>query len=267
MRLAEKRLVLLDLDGTLYLGERPYDGAGEFLRYLLRTGRRYRFLTNNSSRSRADYLQKMERLDLPAREEDFLTSADALEAYLLRRRPAGELYYVLGTASLREQLCRAGFRLTDRPEAEVSALLCGLDTELTYRKLEDACQLLFRGADFIATHLDWACPAPYGFAPDCGCICEMLRRTTGRRPTVVGKPRPEMALLAMERTGCAPAETLMVGDRLNTDIACGVNAGIDTALLLTTGETFAHADRYPKRPTEIYPDIGALLQAWKEADA
>ena len=115
----------------------------------------------------------------------------------------------------------------------MSAVLLGYDTELTYQKLEDCCILLGRGADYIATHPDMVCPTWYGSAPDCGSFIEMLFTATGRRPKILGKPQPDMALAAMRRTGYAPEQTCILGDRIYTDIACGVNAGIDAVFLLS----------------------------------
>jgi hypothetical protein len=115
----------------------------------------------------------------------------------------------------------------------VTVLLCGFDTELTFQKLEDACILLNRGAAFLATNPDWVCPTWYGYVPDCGSVCQMLTRATGKTPVVIGKPQPEMVYLAMEKTGIDSAHTMVVGDRIYTDIACGVNAGVDAALVLS----------------------------------
>ena len=136
--------------------------------------------------------------------------------------------------------------IADRDEAEV--LICGFDTELTFQKLEDACILLNRGVEFLATNPDWVCPTWYGYVPDCGSVCEMLFRATGRRPKVIGKPQPEMALLAMESTGFSPEETVLVGDRLYTDIACAANAGIDSVLVLS-GES----SRNDLQTSEVHP--------------
>ena len=147
----------------------------------------------------------------------------------------------------------------------MDCLLIGFDTELTFQKLEDACILLNRGVDFIATNPDWVCPTWYGSVPDCGSVCEMLFRATGRRPLVIGKPRPAMARLAMERTGFPPAETLVVGDRLYTDVACGVNAGVDTAFILSGEGTLEDLERSDVKPTYIFDDIAALDRAWREA--
>ena len=235
-RLRAKRLFLLDLDGTLYLDERLFDGAADFLRAIRSRGGIYRFLTNNSSRGAESYVEKLRRLGVDAEASDFLTSVDALVVYLRARDMAEKTLYVCGTRSMKHQLTQAGFRLTDDRDAAVDALVMGFDTELTFQKLEDACILLNRGVDYLATNPDWVCPTWYGFVPDCGSVCEMLLRATGRQPYVIGKPRPDMARLAMEQSGFAPRETVLVGDRLYTDIACGANAGIDTVLVLS-GET------------------------------
>ena len=144
-------------------------------------------------------------------------------------------------------------------------MILGFDTTLTYEKVQDACRLLCRGADFLATNPDLACPTLYGFMPDCGSICQMLINATGRQPRYIGKPDPTMIALALEQTGCARSEALMVGDRLYTDIACGVNAGVDTALVLTGEATAADAAVSPTPPTAIYRDMAALLAAIKEA--
>ena len=262
MGLTEKRLFLLDMDGTIYLDETLFPGTTPFLRSVRRRGGRFLFLTNNSSKSADAYVAKLGRLGIETAREDFLTSVDALIADLAGRPPY-RLCYVLGTESFQSQLREAGIPVTGRLEDGVDCLLAGYDTELTYQKLEDACVLLSRGVDFIATNPDWVCPTRWGFVPDCGSICEMLRRATGRAPRVIGKPQPAMALLALERTGFAPAQALMVGDRLYTDIAAGVNAGIDTALVLSGETKLEDLKTSEIRPTWVFNDVSALHRAWE----
>ena len=207
-QLREKRLFLLDMDGTIYLDEQLFDGVTEFLRYVRRIGGQYLFLTNNSSRGVEGYIEKMHRLGIDTCREDYLTSVDATIRYLRVGLP-GKTCYVAGTASFMDQLAQAGIPVTrDREQAEV--LLCGFDTELTFQKLEDACILLNRGVPFIATNPDWVCPTWYGSVPDCGSVCRMLTTATGREPTFIGKPQPEMARLAMERTGFSPEQTVLL---------------------------------------------------------
>ena len=259
--LTGKRLFLLDMDGTIYLDETLFDGTVDFLEYVRRIGGKYLFLTNNSSRSVEAYIEKMRRLGIETTAEDFLTSVDALVIYLRAHGYADKRLYAFGTRTFRQQLTQAGFSVTHRLEEGIEALICGFDTELTFQKLEDACILLNRGVDFIAANQDWVCPTWYGYVPDCGSVCEMLFRATGRRPVFIGKPQPEMALLAMEKYGYSRAETVLVGDRLYTDIACGIRAGIDAALVLSGESTLADIPENPEKPTHIYDNIRQLLQA------
>ena len=134
-------------------------------------------------------------------------------------------------------------------------LLLGYDTELTYQKLEDSCILLMRGADYIATHPDMVCPTWYGSAPDCGSVIEMLFTATSRRPRVIGKPQPEMVRLALARTGMRAEDACLIGDRVYTDIACGVNAGIDTVFVLSGEGVPSDIEKYHVQPTWILNNI------------
>ena len=253
--LRRKKLFLFDLDGTLYLGDRLFGGVCELLSLIRTRGGQYRFLTNNSSRSVAAYVEKLARLGVAAEESDFLTSVDALISYLRTQGDKDRRYYVCGTESM--QLRAAGFAIAEG-RADADALLMGFDTELTFQKLEDACILLGQGVPYIATNPDWVCPTFYGFVPDCGSVCEMLWRATNRRPVVIGKPEPLMPQLAMREAGTSVRETLLVGDRIYTDIASGANAGIDTLLVLS-GET--KSEDLPTavpQPTFVLPDVQAL---------
>lgn len=256
--LGGKRLFLLDMDGTLYLGDRLFPETPDFLDRIRACGGQYLFLTNNSSKSVAAYVEKLARLGIAAVPEDFFTSTDALilrlEADGWKDRPI----YAMGTAAFRQQLEQAGFCPVDRLTEKVACLVAAYDTELTYQKLVDACILLGRDAAFYATNPDWVCPTEFGYVPDCGSVCEMLFRATGKRPAVIGKPQPAMALAAMERAGVPPAETLLVGDRLYTDIACGINAGIDTALVLSGETTAGDLAASDIRPTYVFSSVGEI---------
>ena len=260
--LKEKRLFLLDMDGTIYLDDRLFAGTIEFLDYVRWVGGRYLFLTNNSSRGVDAYMEKMARLGIATAEEDFLTSVDATLLYL-QQNHAGQRCYVSGTETFKNQLRRGGVNLTDRLEDGIEVLVHGFDRELTFQKLEDSCILLNRGVTFIATNPDWVCPTWYGSVPDCGSVCEMLFRATGRRPRFIGKPQPEMALLAMEKFGFEKEQTVLIGDRLYTDIACGVNAGIDTIFVLSGEGTTEDLKTSDVQPAMIYADIAAVLEELK----
>ena len=257
--LSKKKLFLLDMDGTLYLDDTLFQGTKDFLAHIRTMGARYLFLTNNSSRSVDAYVEKLEKLGIDSTADDFLTSTSAMVIYLKKHCPTHK-FYGFGTASFLHQLRQAGLNVVITPDGDVDTLLCGFDTELTFQKLEDACILLRRGVQFLATNPDWVCPTWYGSVPDCGSVCQMLTTATGCSPTFMGKPEPEMALLAMEQTGYSKEETVMIGDRIYTDIACGIAAGIDTVLMLsgeTTPEILADS---PLSPTHVYDEIGQLLK-------
>lgn len=260
----KKKLFLLDMDGTIYLGDDLFDGTTDFLLRVKEKGGKYLFVTNNSSRSVKAYIERLGKLGIESGEEDFLTSVDALIWYL-RGRYDDALIYASGTRTFREQLTEAGFRITTEPEEEVTLLAAGFDTELTFKKLEDSSKLLVRGVDFVATNPDWVCPTSWGSVPDCGSVCEMLFRATGRRPKFIGKPEPEMVYLAMERYGYRPEETVLIGDRVYTDIASGVNAGVDTAFVLSGEGVVEDFEKFGITPSGVFRDIREIEQAVREA--
>ncbi len=254
------RLYLLDMDGTIYLDNDLFDGVTDFLAHVKAIGGRYIFLTNNSSKSVDKYIEKLASLGIKSTADDFLTSTDATILYLKKKNY--NKIYAFGTTSFKEQLAAAGLPITDRLCDDIDCLCMGFDTELTFQKLEDACILLGRNVDYIATNPDWVCPTYYGYVPDCGSVSEMLYNATKRRPTFIGKPEPTMALLAMEKTGFTAEKTALIGDRLYTDIACGVNAGVNSVFVLSgegTMEDVAKSDVKPdfiyKNIKEIYKDI------------
>ena len=258
--LKKKKLFLLDMDGTIYLGDHLFDGTIDFLKQVKASGGRYLFVTNNSSRSVDAYVQRLLGMGIDfTTKEDFLTSVDATIWYLRAHGKQNAKIYASGTRTFRQQLAEAGFTITDHLEDDIDLLVSGFDTELTFQKLEDSCILLGRGVDWIATNPDWVCPTSYGSVPDCGSVCQMLSRATGKEPHFIGKPEPDMALLSMEKYGCTPEETVLVGDRIYTDIACGVNAGIDTAFVLSGEGVPADIEKFGVHPTETYRDISEIL--------
>ncbi len=256
--LRDKKLFLLDMDGTIYLDEELFDGTLDFLDHVKAKGGRYIFLTNNSSKSVDKYIEKMKRLGIETGPEDFLTSTNATVLHL--RKKKHHKIYAFGTASFKEQLKEGGLPVTDRLEEDIDCLCMGFDTELTFQKLEDACILLNRGVDYIATNPDWVCPTWYGYVPDCGSVSQMLQRATGRTPEFIGKPEPTMAFLAMEKTGYSPEETALIGDRLYTDIACGVNAGISSVFVLSGEGTLEDLENSDVKPEYVYDNIRKIYQ-------
>ena len=265
MDLKKKKLFLLDMDGTIYLGDHLFDGTLDFLRQVKANGGRYLFVTNNSSRSVDAYVQRLVNMGIDfTTKEDFLTSVDATIWYLRAHGKQNAKIYASGTRTFREQLAGAGFSITDHLEDHIDLLVSGFDTELTFQKLEDSCILLGRGVDWVATNPDWVCPTWYGSVPDCGSVCRMLTTATGREPLFLGKPKPAMVELALRRTGFTPEQAVIIGDRLYTDIACGVNAGIDSIFVLSGEGTEADIAQYGIHPTWIFSDIAALYRQLEE---
>ena len=262
--LKRTQLFLFDMDGTLYLGEQLFSNTVELLKTIRAQGKQYLFLTNNSSKSVDDYVQKMNRLGVDAEKSDFLTSAQATAGYLFNHYPNGKIF-VAGTSSFCQELRNHGLSVTEEPEKDIACIVCGFDTELTFQKLDYLSRLLLRKeVPFIATNPDLVCPTEYGFVPDCGSVCEMLFHATGRKPFVIGKPSPLMPQLACQKYGCTPDETLMIGDRLYTDIACGLNANIPTLLVLSGETTAQMAASSEFQANAIMQDIGELLQELKK---
>lgn len=258
--LKEKKLFLLDMDGTIYLDNDLFDGTLDFLDKVKKNGGRYIFVTNNSSKGVNAYVEKLRRIGIEAYEEDFLTSTDATIIYL-NEYARGKKIYSFGTKSFTEQLKSAGITVTTELEDDIDMLVLSNDTELTFKKLDDASILLGRGVEYIATNPDWVCPTSYGYVPDCGSFAEMLFRATGRRPKFIGKPEPEMLLLAMQKFGYTKDETLMVGDRVYTDIASGYNAGVDTVFVLSGEGTLEDAENTDTKPTYIMKNIRELCNS------
>ncbi len=257
------RLFLFDMDGTLYLGNQLFDFTIELLNTIRSTGRRYLFMTNNSSKSVEDYIKKLEKLGISATRDDFITSSQATAYYLKANFPNHRLY-VCGTQSLKKELITEGFVVTENL-ADVDCIVMGFDTELTFQKLEDVSRLLLtrENIPYIATNPDYVCPTEFGSVPDCGSMCDMIFNATGKRPVVIGKPSPLMPQLAMERYGFSEEETAVVGDRIYTDIKSGLNAGI-TGVLVMSGETTAEILEQSKdKPHLVLQDASAIIKVLK----
>ena len=258
LALKDKKLFLLDMDGTIYLDNDLFDGTLDFLDYVRKIGGRYIFLTNNSSKGVDKYIEKLDKLGIKSTAEDFLTSTDATILYL--KEKAYKKIYAFGTESFVKQLKDSGLNVTTEREEEIDCLCLSNDTELSFKKLEDTCILLRDDIDYIATNPDWVCPTWYGFVPDCGSFADIIYRAVKKRPKFIGKPEPEMAYLAMQATGFSKAETVLLGDRVYTDIACGVNAGISTVFVLSGEGTMEDVASSETKPEFIYENIRKLYE-------
>lgn len=260
--LSKKRLFLFDIDGTIAVGDTLYQGTRPLLDYIQSVGGRAYYITNNSTRSNADYVKKFrDSFGLETTEEQFVSSGYMTLRFLLQNYSQDRIY-VLGTASYIAELRRNGLDITEEPETGVACMVVAYDSELTYQKLVHACKLLSTtDIPFYGTNPDLCCPIDFGFIPDCGSICQMITASTGRTPKYLGKPNPEVVTLCQENSGFDNSQTLVVGDRLYTDIACGINAGVDTCVLYTGEATPDEVSVTPYRPTYAFDDVQALLEA------
>ena len=258
-KLKDIKLFLFDMDGTLYLGNRLFDFTIELLEAIKRSGGRYLFMTNNSSKSVSDYIKKLSALGIDSDREDFITSSQAT-AYYLKKYHDGARLYVCGTESLKQELRENGFTITEELD-EVDCIVMGFDTELTFKKLRDVSELLLtrEGIPYIATNPDYVCPTEFGSVPDCGSVCDMLYNVSKRRPIVIGKPEALMPSLAMERLGVTGAATAVIGDRIYTDIKSGINAGTVTVLVLSGETTLDILESSPDKPDFVLESAKEIL--------
>ena len=245
---------VFDLDGTLYVGNEAVEGAAVTLEALQRQGKQIFFISNNSSGTADGYVDRLARMNIEAAPSQVILSSDALIAWL--HRQGVQNLHVLGTEAFRRRLAEEGFN----PSAEdPEYVVIGYDTELDYAKLVAACRLVNRGVDILATHSDLFCPTEAGPIPDIGALLEMIRITTGRSPKqVFGKPHESMILLLRQRAEVNLARTLVIGDRLHTDIAMARNAGTRSLLVLsgeTTRDQLDHADILPDHVLKSIKDI------------
>jgi len=232
-KLSTVRGFLLDMDGTFYLSDRLLEGALRFIDLLREQKKEFLFLTNNSSKHRRQYAEKISRLGLPIPEEFVLTSGEATALYLKSQHPGANLF-VVGTPSLEEEFRQHGFQLV---EQEPDFLVLGFDTTLTYQKLWTLCDFVRTGIPYIATHPDFNCPTESGWMPDVGAMIAFVKAATGREPDlVVGKPNRLIVDAASAKMNLPVDQLAMIGDRLYTDIALGQSSSILTVLVLS-GET------------------------------
>lgn len=263
--IAEKKLFLFDMDGTIYEENRLFDGVKELLDLIKKQGGRYVFITNNSSKSVTDYVKKLRKMGIEVTQENFFTSTQAC-ALVLRERFGGELLYVQGTKSFVKEIKKSGFKVTTRYTHEAKAILVGFDTELTSKKMRLTCEMLGQDLPYFAANPDWVCPVSFGFIPDCGSMCQGYERATGKKPVFIGKPEPTMILEVMKKFGYTKEQTLVVGDRIYTDIASGVNAGVDTVCVLSGEVKFDEVQASEIEPTYTLDSVKDILQLLQNRD-
>lgn len=241
------RCFALDMDGTVYLGNEWIDGAVEFLKKIEESGRSYVFVTNNSSKTPAVYVDKLHRMGLDVGEDKIITSAQAAICYLEENFP-GKGVFLLGNAMLQKQFEDSGIRLDEKhPDVVVTAF----DTSLNYDKMCKVCDFVREGLPYIATHPDYNCPTETGFVPDIGAIHAFIHASAFRYPDcIIGKPNGYIMDYLVKRTGAGRNNIAIAGDRLYTDIAAGVNNGFKSILVLSGEASYDDV-----KTSEVIPDL------------
>jgi NagD protein len=258
--LKDIRCFLLDMDGTIYLGNSLLPGAKEFISLLTQRGLEYIFLTNNSSRDKGAYVEKLATMGITAQRDQVLTSGEATAIYLQTIK-AGTKVFLLGTPALAREFAAHGLQLVTRDQCP-DYVVVGFDTTLDYQKLWDACDLIREGTQYVATHPDINCPLEGGrYMPDAGSIIAFIEASTGRSPKVIGKPNREIVQAALTRIKAPRQEIAMVGDRLYTDIAMGINAGLNTVLVLSGESKEEDLANTQFAPDFVFKSVGELAEA------
>lgn len=243
--LADVKLFLLDMDGTFYLGEKILPGSLDFIQAVKDSGRDFLFLTNNSSHNADYYVKRLSRMGLDVGPDKILTSTQATAIKLNELYP-GKRAFVLGNEYMFAELEEGGVAI-DQENPEI--VVIGYDTTLDYKKLTRVCDLVRAGLPYVASHPDFNCPTETGFAPDIGAIIAFIEASAGRRPDlIVGKPYAGIVEAAVARTGLAPAQMAMVGDRLYTDVETGLKHGMLSVLVLSGETTPEMAAASPIKP-------------------
>ena len=231
----DKKLYIFDMDGTIYLGGKPFDFAIKFIKNLRESGRRVLFFTNNASHTTPFYKEKLALLGFEPREDEIMTSGDVTYEFLKRFRK-DKCVYLVATDELCREYAKKGIKLLRGDEEKADIVVTSFDTSLTYEKLDNACRFVRNGAEYLSTHPDYNCPTETGFIPDSGAIAAFVTASTGKTPTYFGKPYKETIEMIGEATGFSNEEMCIFGDRLYTDIALGKKFGV-TAVLVLSGET------------------------------
>lgn len=245
---------LIDMDGVVYRGTQLIPGADRFIHELRSAQAPFRFLTNNSQRTRRDVATKLQRLGIEAEEEHIFTCAMATARYLARQKPGGTAF-VIGEGGLLTALHQNGFSIVDK---DPDYVVVGEGRTVNFEILEQATRMVLAGAKLVATNLDPNCPTHAGTRPGCGAIVAMLESATGLKAFSLGKPSPIMMRMARKELGLTAEQTVMIGDTMETDILGGVQLGYKTILVLSGGTSREDINRFAYRPDMIVESLAEL---------
>lgn len=253
--LTDKKAFICDMDGVIYHGNKLLDGVVDFVNWLTDENKKFVFLTNNSERSPRELGQKLKRLGLNVSKEHFYTSALATASFLKRQCPRGSAY-VIGEAGLTNALYDAGFSMND---VNPDYVIVGETRTYNYEKIERAVHLVLKGAKLIGTNPDLTGPTEKGIVPATRALISPIELATGKQAYFIGKPNPLMLREARKMMDCASAETVIIGDRMDTDIVAGIESGIDTVLVLSGVTSMESMNEFPYIPTYVFNGVGDII--------
>jgi 4-nitrophenyl phosphatase len=251
---------IIDLDGVIWRGDQLLPGVSTFFNELNRSHFPYIFATNNASTTPWKICQRAKGLGIEIQESQILTSSKAAINLLRQQLPEGAAVYVIGEEGIQEAIKNAHFQITHSAD-QAKAVVVGMDRKVNWEKMAEAAYAIANGAIFLGTNSDPSYPTERGLAPGNGVIIHALQLTTGKDPIVVGKPEPYLFLQAFDQLGTKPNHTLVVGDRLTTDILGGINAGALTALLLTGVTSIEDLETSSIQPDFVFETLEALVEA------
>lgn len=250
----EKKAYLIDMDGVLVHGARAIPGAQQFLERLVKGGHKHLILTNNPRYTPQDLVHRLKNAGIAVDPSSVYSSAMATARFLQSQKPGGSAF-VIGASGLYQALQEVNFRFT---EYAPDFVVLGETESYPYDALVRATQLILAGVPFIATNPDPSGPAENGIVPACGAVAAMLEKATGYSPYFVGKPNPLMLRLALRQLGAHSGNSVMVGDRMDTDIKIGLESGLETILVLTGVSTRETVKRFPYRPGSIVDSVASI---------
>ena len=250
-----QKSIISDMDGVIYRGSQIIEGASDFINCLVKTQIPFLFLTNNSEQSALDLKKKLESRGIyGVKEENFMTSAMAVAMFLQAQKP-GAAVYAIGGGGLTNELYNAGFFICD---SNPDYVVVGKTSQFNFEVMKKAANLINKGAKFIGTNPDVIDPIEGGIEPACGSILASIETATGKKPYIIGKPNPLMMTIATRKLGVHASDAVMIGDRMDTDIIGGLEAGMTTCLVLSGVTDKSMIDNFPYKPDYIFNNVGEI---------
>ena len=255
-KIKSKEGYIIDMDGVIYHGNKLLDGVTEFLNWLEKAGKRYLFLTNSPERTPKELQEKMKRLGIQVEEEHFYTSALATASFLSNQKPNGSAY-IIGEAGLIHAMYSVGYSVNN---VNPDYVVVGDTHSYNFEKVEMAVNLVLKGAKLIGTNSDVSGPVENGITPSTKALIAPIEIATGKKAYFVGKPNPLMMRSALKKLGVKREDTIVIGDRMDTDVRCGLESEIDTLLVLSGITSLAEIDNFPYRPHYVLNGVADLVK-------